>query len=534
MEKKISVIVPIYNADKYLKQTLDSVRFQTYKNLEIVCVLDCPTDNSEKIVNDIAKEDNRVKIVKHSRNMGPAEARNNGIQYATGEYIHFMDADDFLNPDFYGIMINSSVENDADVAVSSVFNEKNPTRSIWFQGNEILFNSDKIYNSMVLVQGWSWRYLIKKNFWDNNNFLFPNLMVMEDTAVALPMLYHANKVVTCPDAVYFYKNREDSILNKKGRNAEEKKIWKENLRNARKIRANFIRKYNIKEPSILKEKLSKRLRKRVICKNAQIEYGKITEKISVIIPIYNAEKYLKQTLDSVRFQTYQHLEIVCVLDCPNDNSAEIVKEIALQDNRIKLVEHSKNRGLPAARNSGAENAGGEYIHFMDADDLLSPDFYEVMISAAEKNNADISACSVFYEKKQWRSVWFQNSEILSNKNDKIKKTEVVISSWAWRYLIKKSFWNEHQFSFPDLVPMEDLPVMIPMIYYANKIVLCPSAVYFYKYRESSILNQNSDKERKKRHHDNRQKARKIFREFMRIHKIKEPSRLLHSIKRRFV
>jgi len=255
------------------------------------------------------------------------------------------------------------------------------------------------------------------------------------------------------------------------------------------------------------------------------------KKISIIIPIYNAGKYLKQTLDSVRFQTYRNLEIVCVLDCPTDNSAKIVAELAQEDNRIKPVELEKNLGLPGARNSGVEHATGEYLHFLDADDLLSPDFYELLINSAVRNDADVSACSVFYEKKPWRSIWFEKSEALSKTKDKITKTEVAIQGWAWRYLIKKSFWDAHNFSFPDLVPMEDKPVMIPMIYHANKVALCPSAVYFYKNREGSILNKTYDPIREKKRSENRQKARKIFTDFMREHNIKKPNKLLYYLKK---
>ena len=530
MNNKISVIIPIYNAGKYLLPTLNSVRFQEYKNLEIICVLDCPTDNSEKIVNDVRKEDNRVKIIKHSENMGPAEARNNGVKNATGQYLHFCDSDDLLSPGFYEIMINAVLENDADVAVSSVFHEKKPKRSIWFQESEILLDSDKINKTKVLIQGWVWRYLIKKSFWDKNNFSFPSFMVQEDTSVVIPMVYYANKIVTCPNAVYFYKNREDSILNKKERSAEQKNRISENLRNARKMKRKFIKEHKIKHKNKLYDRFLSLKTKKTTCTNDSIEYGKFDKKISVIIPIYNAGKYLKQTLDSVRFQTYGNLEIVCVLDCPTDNSAGIVEEIAKEDSRVKLVEHSNNLGLPGARNSGVDNATGKYIHFCDSDDLLSPDFYETLICAAEKSSADVSACSVFYEKKQWRSVWFQKSEVLTNAQ-KIEKTEVLISSWAWRYLIKKDFWDKNNFSFPDLVPMEDKPVMIPMIYSANKIALCPCAVYFYKNRENSILNKKYDSSREKKRSENRQKARKIFKDFMRTHKIKSPNRLLHFIKR---
>ena len=258
------------------------------------------------------------------------------------------------------------------------------------------------------------------------------------------------------------------------------------------------------------------------------------KKISVIIPIYNAEKYLKQTLNYIRFQTYRNLEIICVLDCPTDNSSVIVDETAKEDDRIKPIRHHKNSGPAAARNTGVENAGGEYIHFMDADDLICPDFYEIMIYAAAQNEADVAACSVFFEKKPLNSIWFKKNEVLSTVADKINKSAVTIQGWVWRYLIRRSFWNTHNLSFPDLAIMEDKPVTIPMVYYANKLVLCPSAVYFYKHRGDSILNKTYDISRERQLRDNMREARKLSSEFMRLHKIKKPSRFLHSIKKWFM
>jgi glycosyltransferase involved in cell wall biosynthesis len=256
------------------------------------------------------------------------------------------------------------------------------------------------------------------------------------------------------------------------------------------------------------------------------------KKISVIIPIYNAQDYLEETLNSVRLQTYKNLEIVCVLDCPTDNSTEIVESMAKEDYRIKIVRNPENLGLPGARNAGVDNASGEYMHFIDSDDLINPEFYEIMINAAVRANADIAACSVFYEKKPWRSIWFKESLVLSGPQ-KVAKTEVAILGWAWRYLIRVSFWKGRNFSFPDLVPMEDMPVMIPMVFYANKVVLCPDAVISYKNRVNSILNKNYDPEREKQRSNNRKKARKIFREFMRANKIKRPSRLWYYLRKKF-
>jgi glycosyltransferase involved in cell wall biosynthesis len=257
------------------------------------------------------------------------------------------------------------------------------------------------------------------------------------------------------------------------------------------------------------------------------------KKISVIIPIYNAEKYLKQTLNSVRFQTYYNLEIICVLDCPTDNSSVIVDETAKEDNRIKPIRHHKNSGPATARNTGVENASGEYIHFMDADDLICPDFYETLIYAAIQNDADTAACSVFFEKKPSNSIWFKKNEVLSTVADKMNKSIVTIQGWVWRYLIRRSFWNNRNLSFPNLGIMEDKPVTIPMIYYANKLVLCPNAVYFYKYRSDSIVNKNYDISREKQLRDNIREARKLAKEFMRANKIKKPNRLLYRIRKWF-
>ncbi|GBU20892.1 glycosyl transferase [Fibrobacteres bacterium R8-0-B4] len=531
MAKSISVIIPIYNAERYLKQTLDSVRFQSYKDLEIICVLDGPTDGSTELAEKIAKEDGRIKLVYNDKNMGLPASRNIGVKTAVGEYMHFMDSDDLISPGFYENMINAAI--DADIMACSVFYEKKPKQSIWFHKNEVLYGHDKIEKTFVPVLGWAWRYLIRRSFWVSRNLLFPDLVPMEDKPIMIPAIYYANKVVLCPNAVYFYKNRENSILNPNPDPILRKRRRK-NWRKARKISRDFMREHKIKDLNYnLRYRVPYKLGGMTVCVNAPVEYGKIHEKISVIIPIYNAEEYLQQTLDSVRFQTYKDLEIICVLDCPTDGSAEIVEKAAKEDGRIKLVYNQLNMGLPTARNIGVENATGVYMHFLDSDDSISPDFYETMITAAIEADADVAACSVFYEKKPAHSIWFRESEVLSDTTDKIKKTFVTIHGWAVRYLIRKKVWNNHKLSFPDLVPMEDKPLMIRVIYYANKVVICPCAVYFYKYRENSILNLHYDPIREKQRSENRQKARKIFHDFMRAHKIKEPSRLLHYLKRIF-
>lgn len=113
--------------------------------------------------------------------------------------------------------------------------------------------------------------------------------------------------------------------------------------------------------------------------------------ISVIVPVYNSEKYLKNCISSIRNQTYDNLEIILVDDGSPDNCPAICDEWEKKDNRIKVI-HKKNEGVSSARNAGLDAATGEFIGFVDGDDIIAPNFYEILVAQAEEHKADISAC----------------------------------------------------------------------------------------------------------------------------------------------
>ena len=112
-------------------------------------------------------------------------------------------------------------------------------------------------------------------------------------------------------------------------------------------------------------------------------------KISVIIPVYNREKYIAACLDSILSQTYKNIEIICVDDCSTDNSLHILKKYEAKDNRIKVIALKNNGGVSNARNTGIETATGDYIAFVDSDDTIDCNMFSEMIEAAEQNKADI-------------------------------------------------------------------------------------------------------------------------------------------------
>lgn len=131
------------------------------------------------------------------------------------------------------------------------------------------------------------------------------------------------------------------------------------------------------------------------------------KKISVIIPVYNTEPYLVQCLNSVVAQTYSNLEIICIDDGSTDGSGKIVDEFAMKDSRI-IVIHQQNMGESKARNAGILRATGDYIAFVDCDDWIEPDMYQILVDSLEKNNADISAVN-------WIKEFSDNTVYMKNK-----------------------------------------------------------------------------------------------------------------------
>jgi glycosyltransferase involved in cell wall biosynthesis len=122
-------------------------------------------------------------------------------------------------------------------------------------------------------------------------------------------------------------------------------------------------------------------------------------KISVIIPVYNTEQFLRECLDSVLNQTFTDFEVICINDASTDRSLEILREYAAKDKRIRILYHGKNIGMAAARNTGLDAATGEYIAFCDSDDYIHPDMFKIMYTEIRRNNCELVICQTRQVKK---------------------------------------------------------------------------------------------------------------------------------------
>lgn len=216
-------------------------------------------------------------------------------------------------------------------------------------------------------------------------------------------------------------------------------------------------------------------------------------KISVIIPIYNVEKYLRRCLDSVKNQTFTDWQAICVDDGSPDNSGKIADEYAAKDKRFVVI-HKENTGVSDTRNVGIKHAIGEYIHFMDSDDVLDIDYYEKMLKNAD--DADI-VCSGFISNSKYSpNVVYGRKRTLYTLFGKLFWSQALVRSFVWRYLFKTDFIKKNKLSFDtSLISQEDAVFLLQALEVSKQMVLVPCVNYHYIFNPDSALNnkQNHDK-----------------------------------------
>lgn len=223
-------------------------------------------------------------------------------------------------------------------------------------------------------------------------------------------------------------------------------------------------------------------------------------KISIIVPIYNVEKYLDRCLNSILNQSFKDIEIILVDDGSPDKSPEICNTYAEKDNRIKVI-HKKNEGLGFARNSGIEIAKGEYIAFIDSDDYISPLMYEKLHQETLKHKYDIVYCGVNSEKSSgnFKEEHIYNETIADSKSIQLFLADIISSSpeekierkrpmAVWHAIYKKSLIDKYNIRFMSerLILSEDILFNISLIPRCESIRFIPYALYYHCLNSSSL------------------------------------------------
>ena len=223
--------------------------------------------------------------------------------------------------------------------------------------------------------------------------------------------------------------------------------------------------------------------------------------ISVIVPLYKVEQYIKLCVDSILAQTFQDFEIIIVDDASPDRSFEICHNLYGNNDKVRFVRHQKNQGLGPARNTGIKNARGKYVYFVDSDDFILPTTLGRYYNAAEKNNAQVVHAS------GWIELWQNEPEPILKKNmqrrsDRSKEgmlssnmiqrvdmawREYIVWPMAWLCFCRRDFLLENKIEFLPILS-EDETFSFALLYYVERYYILQDAFYVYRRRKDSIMN----------------------------------------------
>ena len=227
----ISVIVPIYNSEKYLEQCIESIINQKYSNLEIILVNDGSVDGSLKICEKYAKKDNRIKVI-DKKNEGVSVARNVGMEVSSGQWISFIDSDDWIDPDMFKKILAKSKDDDFDVIMCNCYINKNNNEhnNQSLSSEDLIFNKEDIhilqrkflwrgikeYRPYVWGLGAPWCKLYSSKLIKENNIRFvPGLTRNEDGLFNLYILEYSKKICYLPDCYYHYRVLSESLSHRR-------------------------------------------------------------------------------------------------------------------------------------------------------------------------------------------------------------------------------------------------------------------------------------------------------------------------------
>ena len=215
-------------------------------------------------------------------------------------------------------------------------------------------------------------------------------------------------------------------------------------------------------------------------------------KISIIVPVYNVEKYIAKCIHALQAQTFRDIEIICVDDRGNDASMDILREIARGDKRIKIIQNTKNSGIAQTRNVGLGAAGAPYVMWCDSDDWYAPQMCEMMYNAITSTGADIAVCGVntIYEADVHCRQSDAQAFFIPRAETRLVSPEIVNSSSVslWNKIFRRDIITENQITFPPNLHYEDDFFFRAYMCHAKTITYVPTRLYNYRRNAGSIMN----------------------------------------------
>jgi len=530
---KISIIITVFNKEENLKKAINSVLNQTLDDIELICINDGSTDKSLPILNKYSKKYDFIKVY-NQKNQGAAIARNKGMKIAKGEYIAFLDADDvYINNKSLERLYKIAKSNNANLVsgnikiINSKGELKNTKDSKYYKNDEII--SPEEYS----IPWFFYKNIYKREFLILNNIYFPDLIRGEDPVFLAEVLSKLDCIYTVNIDFYGYcyiKNenklnkpeiiqdyiKQYKYIDKYLENPKFNKIKKDYLYKL----FNFIDMLSIENLDIALKTIREVFKGELLKRFEDYYYLKYSNnkelmeklninikkpRISIIMPIYNSSKYLKETINNVLNQNFIDFELICINDGSTDNSLDILETYKKKDKRIKII-NQKNQGAAVSRNIGIKNSKGEYIYFIDSDDYIAKNTIKELYQNAILNDSDIVVYKMahFNENNiRYNAPGFNLEKTNPNINfnnytfnyKKIKPNILNKTFSPCNKFYKKEFLDLYDdFYFDTGLIFEDVPFQVKTLLRAKKISYIPKYFYYYRQNHESVMNTNKNRE----------------------------------------
>lgn len=535
---KVSVIVPVYNNGRFLRECFDSLIGQSLKDLEIIIIDDGSTEaEALDIMAEYEKKDTRITVI-HKKNTGYGHTMNAGLDRASGKYVGFLESDDYMAMDAFAYMYDVCEQHSLDYIKTDFirfYGGLKEKRS--FQKLTVLAEDENKYDKVL--DSWSdtrtytrlnviWNGLYNLDFINKYKIRFhetPGASFQDNGFWFLTYIFGRRFMLTHKHTYHLRRdNIQSSVFDRSKGYAMvnefkyiENKLKEYHLYDRFKFlfvlkkfetyefMLRFVDKMFIEDlfkiyvhefsKAQAKGEISKKYFDKEyieVCKYVEGRFLDIEVKrpdVSIIMPVYNAEKYIEECMKSLLSQTMKEIEIICIDDGSTDNSNPILRKMAFADKRIKLF-WQENAGAGNARNVGMKNAIGDYIFFLDADDIFAPTLVEDMLKTIRETDADFCVCKSESLNDQtgktfqmWYSVNQAHRPIKKVFAPEEIKGEIfrLFVGWPWDKVYKKQFIDKNNLKFQELSCTNDLLFVYSALVSAQRISICDKTLV--KHRE---------------------------------------------------
>lgn len=508
---KVSIVTTVWNLykngrDGYFRQMMETVHNQTYPNIEHILVNNNSDDGTSDLIQEYVDKGYVAKAC-FEKQQGLWYGMNRGLAEASGEFINFMNSDDyFCRNDAVELSIHAILKSGADWSYGRSHKVSLDTKEIlfkWYFDDYATIYDGRCPNHQTLFVRTS---LLREQGGFEINPAFRAGTFSDDLSM-MRLVFAGHIPAVIPEVLVTFRSGGASENTGRSNVEQYTRYIKEEfggyelsakecdaLFGEAGIRSldktSFIDLVNkIKIPAWRNRLIKLYKRKVSLPKIKKIHCSNPSPRISIIVPVYNAQETIRRAIYSLLNQTYENIEILCINDGSVDHSLDILQELQKMDTRVKLFTQA-NQGPGAARNIGLRHARGKFIMFMDADDTYQPQMCSVMLHSIIKQDVDLVMCNTNMIERDYGNIPFPFEEGKFDINLHIRKYTNV---WLWNKIFKKSIIESNALSFSvgsktdDMLFVHSYLIVSKTIYFLNQ-----KLVNYYRTKNSLVEAYNSE------------------------------------------